>query len=654
MKGKFKKSSVQIIIACTVGVLVAVLFRAGLFKGFEYFLEDRLLSPQGNASGIVIITIDDESISKIGQWPWPREEYAKLLNALAKYPPKVIGFDIVFSEASRMGPADDAKFTKAVSHHGLNGIILASESDTIKPLPQFLGPRTESGDVHLLVDFDGVVREVTFKGSFAQKIAESVSEYATANDGEQWRADNSLVGARIAWTGTPGTFRRVPFWRLLNDSDGELAKSLADRIVLVGATATDLHDEQLTAIEPGQAMPGVEIQANLANMLLSHTGYRELPAVINFAFVLLSALVIALCFVFISRMLWSIIASLLFLILLVIVMTLGWEQGFVMLVLHPLLSGFLSLISQILFRYFGTESSKREMRALFGKYVSRDILDEILRDPSKVKLGGEEREVTILFSDVRGFTTFSEAMTPTELTTFLNRYLTKMTDIILENKGVVDKYIGDAIMAFWGAPVNNVRHALDALRSAVIMSEALNEFNHKSENMGARKIDIGIGLNSGNVVAGNMGSNLRFDYTLMGDAVNLASRLESLTRQYGVRILVSGDVIKRVDLQSLEKEKISVREIDKAKVKGKTESVIFYEIITPTNFTEFKKIEEEFARARELYYVGKWQECLNTCEEVLKNKTNDGPTLVFKSRCLEFMSSPPQDWSGVYEHKSKS
>src|SRR3989344_5948637 len=640
--------------ALGLGALLAFItifiYQAGLFKGFEYFLEDRLLSPQGNASDIVIVTIDDESISKIGQWPWPREEYAKLLNALAKYPPKVIGFDVVFSEASRMGPADDAKFAKAVSHHGLNAIILAKESDTIKPLTQFLGPLTESGDVHLLVDFDGIVRKATFKGSFAQKIAEWISKYATANDGELWRTDNNLVGARIAWTGAPGTFRRVPFWRVLNDNDNELAKSLANKIVLVGATATDLHDEQLTAISPGQAMPGVEIQANLVNMLLNRTSYRELPAIINFAFILFSALIIVLCFVFIPRMLWSIIISLLLLIVLVIVMTLGWEQGFVVLVLYPLLSGFLSLISQILYRYFGSESSRREMRALFGKYVASEVLDEILQNPKEVKLGGEEREVTVLFSDIRGFTTLSENMSPKELTDFMNRYLSCMTDIVLKNKGVVDKYIGDAIMAFWGAPLSNPLHSRDALRTALEMADNLDKFNLESTILNLPAIEIGVGLNSGNVVAGNMGSEQRMSYTIMGDSVNLASRLEGITKLYGVRVVASEYVLSGSTPEEFSRQGILIREIDRVRVKGKSNPVTLYEIVTSFHRGEVENILGRFDNARAYYYKGDWDKCLKLLAEIETIVPNDGPSKVLRERCLQFKVMAPASWEGVYEH----
>ena len=227
----------------------------------------------------------------------------------------------------------------------------------------------------------------------------------------------------------------------------------------------------------------------------------------------------------------------------------------------------------------------------------------------------------------------------------MNRYLTVMTDVILTHKGVVDKYIGDAIMAFWGAPLPSETHGEDAVSATVAMSEALDNFNSENKSMGLPVIEIGIGLNSGKVVAGNMGSEQRFDYTIMGDTVNLASRLESLTKAYGVRIIAS-------DTLHLSDATIS-REIDRVKVKGKNMAVKILEVIPYERKEDFENVNKRFDLARDYYYKGDWDKCLKLLAEIEKIMPDDGPTKVLRERCLQFKVVPPPSWEGVYEQKSK-
>jgi adenylate cyclase len=276
-------------------------------------------------------------------------------------------------------------------------------------------------------------------------------------------------------------------------------------------------------------MSGVEIQAQVGDMILQNSSLIPLPRSLAMLWVLLAALLASLPFFFIRSAKRAFIASLLTGIIHAPLAIILFEQGWIPNILHVHLSWALGVLAAVLYRHLVSEKESRMMRQAFGKYVSKDVLEEILKDTTKIKLGGEERNATIFFSDVRGFTTLSESLSPTELTTFLNRYLTRMTDIALEERGVVDKYIGDAIMVFWGAPLENLKHPDDAVHAALRMTDALDAFNKESEAQGDPRIDIGIGMNTGDVVVGNMGSNQRFDYTVMGDAVNLASRLEGQT-----------------------------------------------------------------------------------------------------------------------------
>ena len=639
-----REKLVPLIIGIGVALSVLLLKSWGLFFGFEAFLGDQLLDPIGVSPEIVIVAIDDESIGKIGQWPWPREEYAKLLAVLGKNPPKRVGIDVVFSEPSRIGKRDDEKLASALAHSKFS-VTLAKEGSKLLPLPIFDANESRGADVHLIVDPDGVVRRFDIgrgAGIFAWHIMS-----ASQSTGAPYYG-------RIAWAGPPGTFRRISFWRVINDP--EISKSLAGKILLVGATATDLHDEQITAIKRGVAMPGVEIQANLVNMLVKNTyisdtskGYGGL----DYFLIIIAVLLPVLIFIFLAGMLRPILGSGVFFAVMIIALIIAWNGNIALPVFYPSLAWLFSTAGQVLYRYFGAERSRREIKSLFGKYVSNDVLNELLKNPSQVKLGGEERDVTVLFSDVRDFTTLSESMTPADLTHFLNIYLSSMTDIVLAGKGVIDKYIGDAVMAFWGAPLVSTTHAMDAILSATGMIDALEILNNENEKAGLPRITIGVGLNSGKVVAGNMGSNKRFDYTLMGDTVNLSSRLESLTKYYGVEIIASTETVGRVNRSELLQMGIIIREIDKVRVKGKKETVKIFEIIAPSRRENMGKIMNWFNAARGFYYKSDWDKCLKMLADIEKIVPNDGPTRVLRERCLQFKVVSPGDWDGIYEHKSK-
>ncbi len=626
-----------LVLGIAIGILVLLFKLGGIFFGFDLLLGDTLLTSRGNSNDVVIIAIDDESIGRIGQWPWPRAEYARLIRKLSNNPPKVLGIDVLFAEGSRVGAGDDATLASALGSTKFKVVLASRTSDGVVPLPQFFGNNlVTDGEVSLSVDQDGIVRRFHSLDSFASLVA-----------GEEGK--DTL--ARIVWAGPPGTFRRIPYYRLWQDDT--LAETLAGKIVLIGSTATDLHDEQLTAIARGEAMPGVEIQANLVNAISNDYEYKEASIKLGYAFILGSALLPVLIFILISNLWLAIGLSLIGLLVLFLSLVAIFSGGWALPVLYPVLGWLLSMLGQILYRYFGVEQSKREIKNLFGKYVSADVLAELLKNPDQVKLGGEEREVTVLFSDVRGFTSFSEAMSPQELTHFLNRYLSRMTNIILTGRGVVDKYIGDAIMAFWGAPIVSKTHRIDAILVATNMLDDLTKLNIENKELGLKEIEIGIGLNSGRAVAGNMGSEHRFDYTLMGDTVNLSSRLESLTKYYGVGIIASEGTIKAVASEELIRLGITMREIDRVQVKGKTQAVRLFEVVSPLHRDSLNKIKDNFDLAREYYYEGQWDKCLNLLGKIDKIVPLDGPTRVLRERCQEFQHTPPSNWTGVYEHKSK-
>jgi adenylate cyclase len=310
----------------------------------------------------------------------------------------------------------------------------------------------------------------------------------------------------------------------------------------------------------------------------------------------------------------------------------------------------LAYLGSVVARYYFETKEKKYIKNVFSYYVSKDIINDLLANPEKIKLGGEEREMTILFSDIRGFTTISEKLSPKDLVALLNDYLTAMSNLIMKSQGVVDKYIGDAIMAFWGAPLENKKHATMACQSALAMVKCLGEKRTEWQKSFGVDLNIGIGLNTGQVVVGNMGSEQRFDYTVMGDAVNLASRLESITKQYGVRIVASEFTYEQT------KDIFVWRYLDKVAVKGKKTGVKIYELIGEPAYLDqtAKKLLGAFAVAMDYYEKCQWNEMALELEKILSEFPDDSPSQVYLERAREFIKNPPpEDWDGIYIMKTK-
>jgi adenylate cyclase len=295
------------------------------------------------------------------------------------------------------------------------------------------------------------------------------------------------------------------------------------------------------------------------------------------------------------------------------------------------------------YRFMTEEKKKRELKDAFSRYVAPSLVTEILRDPGKLVLGGEERRLTVLFSDIRGFTTISEGLAPQALVKLINDYLTPMTEIVLRNGGTIDKYMGDAIMAFWGAPVWQEDHAIRACKAALDMLDQLKTLQAEFEKAELPKIDIGIGLSTGSLTVGNMGSTTRFDYTVMGDSVNLGSRLEGLNKEYGTHIIVPkftyGDVQKHFIL----------RQLDLIRVKGKTVPVKIYELMGSRGDGRLLEIAGMFEAGLAAYWEQDWVKAEKYFTEVLAKNPGDGPSKTFLSRIQGLRNTElPPDWDGVF------
>jgi len=321
--------------------------------------------------------------------------------------------------------------------------------------------------------------------------------------------------------------------------------------------------------------------------------------------------------------------------------------GYLLGVIHPVMALVLAAAGVTIYRYLFEEREKRYVKKAFQYYLSPQVIEEVMKDPQALKLGGSKRELTVLFADIRGFTTLSEKLDPEVLAQVLNLFLDRMTRRILEQEGTLDKYIGDAIMAIFGAPAHHPDHALRACRAALALVRETRELEAEWERRGTPNLALGVGLNSGPMVVGNMGSSLRFDYTVIGDNVNLASRLEGQTRTYGVDVVVSQAT------RDLAAEQFHFRPLDVIRVKGRHEPVTIYELMGEADHPAPAAVELS-TRGLELYLSRRFPEALECFQRILAEQPQDTPARILAERCRQLIAHPPgEDWDGVETKTSK-
>lgn len=424
---------------------------------------------------------------------------------------------------------------------------------------------------------------------------------------------------------------------------------LKDKILIFGATAKAIYDLRVTPFD--ENFPGAETHVNIVDNLLrndflfsSREEEWQMPIFLLVLGILLSLLISNL-----GAVSGILLASFVMAGTIIIDQIYFFQEGLVIAIIFPIfLIGGL-YVALTFYKYFTEERGKKELKQTFQKYVSPAVVDEILSDPENIELGGKKLRMTVFFSDVRGFTTISEKLDPRALSDLLNYYLTPMTELVFENKGTLDKYMGDAIMAFFGAPIHYQEHAKYGCRCALQSLVKLKEIQEELKKKGLPMIDIGIGLNTGDMSVGNMGSETVRSYTVMGDAVNLGSRLEGINKQYGTRIIISEFTYEDV------KDEFVCREIDLVRVKGKILPVKIYELVAEKTVNEETQIVlNHFNKGYELYHKKAFQEAIDQFDQALATNPEDQCSKLYIKRCEDFISTPPpEDWDGVFVMTSK-
>ncbi len=415
------------------------------------------------------------------------------------------------------------------------------------------------------------------------------------------------------------------------------------KIVLVGASATGIGDLRVTPFG-GLDFPGVEVHANLIDNILNQQFLfrRGKEVLADYGFILLFGIPLGIWLAVVQPR-WMAFGFALLLPFAGIVYF-AFRHGSLLNFIVPALFTLIPNVSLVaLYRVLIEEQEKRKVRTAFQQYVSPEVIRRLLADPERVK--PRKSEITVLFSDVRGFTSISETLDAQELADLLNGYLTEMTRIIFRNQGTLDKYIGDAVMALWGAPFDEPDHATRSCEAALNMLSRLADLQQEWRAQGKPVMEIGIGINTGTASVGNMGSSLRYGYTAMGDAVNLASRLEGLNKEYGTRIIISESTY-----IALRSDRALVRELDLIRVKGKFLPVTIFEVLdAQTLGNDGKELVELFSRGLAAYKRRDWKAGGKAFEQVLDRWPKDGPAHIFLSRCEEYLTDePPKDWDGVY------
>jgi len=687
----------KILIITIVAFAVSLgLFLSGVLSPFElkvYDLFSRRLNPVKSTGDIVIVQVDQRSIDALSSenitWPWPRQIYAPLLDYLAEA--DAVFIDILFTEPSSYGEEDDIVFADAVKKAGnvylplfLSGNkrdMTAEELGYLKKMsmPDALSARLVyesaitnidrlrnaahgAGNVMIKPDPDGVYRRapLSFRfrdmtiphfvlGYLLEKGAVAVRDrrLVAGNTPLPLMDDSLLLRYYSGEQPFPTISAAALFKASLDDQAGKkpaIRKGyFKGKKVFIGLTAAGLYDMKPTSISP--VSTGVMIHATTLDTLLHRHFITPVPASVPIALMLILSL--AVCwFVFTHHALGPNLsffaAAAVFALGLPAVL---FKNGIYVQTIPPVAALIVAVISAVAYSYATEGKERRFVRRAFAQYMDETIVQYLLKNPDLIKPGGQRRRVSVFFADIAGFTTLAEKLPPEATAKILHTALNAFSEVIIRNHGVIDKYIGDCIMAFWGAPLETEHDEINACRAALQCQETLAEVNRGLAAEGLTQIAIRIGIHSGEAIVGNLGSDRLFDYTAIGDTVNLASRLESANKHFKTRVMVSEDTFNRTE------GLFPARELGLIEVKGKSLPIRIYELMAAVERTEaeVKTFIDGYQRAYELFMEKKWGEAAEAFGRFLDAYPGDGPAVYYRAWCETLKENPPltNNWNVI-------
>ena len=672
---KLKTLRKNLISLVALTILVFTLYALGVFTWAENKTYDNRMAISAKkfspSQEIALVLLDQESLDWAKEefgwgWPWPRESYAKMIDYFNRGHAASFAFDMIYSENSVYGTEDDEKFAESSKNFGrvVQTVYYANENTNLPtlPIPSLKDSAALLGNVSSLLDNDRVARRSPVESSKNGEYGLSISSYIVKNGSIDLdsipRAKNGGMYVRYAKNldqFIPYSAKQILQSELLLEKGDPLdddfipPEQFEGNYVFFGLYAPGLFD--ICATPVSATYPGVGVHLCQLDTILQENYLRDIPLWLTVILILAS---IVGGFLLGSSISQARISSLLVktffaFALCVTYFVVSYEifvTGYIIPLATVIFAFALSYITAIFEGYMTEGHQRRYLKSAFRQYLSPAVIENLIANPEKLNLGGEEREITAYFSDVQGFTSISEKLSPKELTDLLNNYLSAMTDIILAHGGTIDKYEGDAIIAFWGAPTEQADHAKRAVEAALACQQKLRDMQEELTKVTGKPFVQRIGLNTGKAVVGNMGSRSRFDYTMMGDTVNLASRLEGINKQFDTYTMCSKATMESAVKNGCE---YAFRAISNIAVVGKKEGV---QVFVPMSNYEYENTAEKrkiYDEAYDLFVKGDFAKA----KEKFASNAKDAPSAKFVEKCEKLIQNPPENWDGILRATEK-
>ena len=679
---KLNQTTYAIIFSLISFTIGTILFCNGTFNFLENKIYDNRMIVTSNLStpsdDICFIGVDQESINealrtKNWSWPWPRAAYGQIVDFMNEGNASNVIFDVFFTEPSIYGKEDDIAFANSCKLFGKVVQTFFQNNDDNKtalyPIREIRKSAALIGNITSAKDSDDIIRRARLSQYFRQieVPALGITPILLQANNQQEVLKKIKKEIPLLKDNTVRLRFRGDINRYVHYSAIDIIQSWEDYqngkepfihpsnfencTVFFLLYAPGLYDICSSPIS--KVYPGAGIHITMLDNYLQNDFIKEVPMWINILFLLICAFSGTLIILITKKqessfkiITLSIITTILIPLLIILIGYGLFCVNIFIQIIAPLFCFIFSFLESIFYSYATEGKQRRFIKTAFTQYLSPSVINQLLINPDKLKLGGEKRRISIFFSDIQGFTTISEPLSPEQLTDLLNKYLSEMSDIILKNNGTIDKYEGDAIIAFWNAPLDTNNHELKAIETAIECQKRLDELNPEFTKISGHPLFTRIGINTGDAVVGNMGSSKRFDYTMFGDSVNLASRLEGLNKEFGTKILCTEETVTNAIKQG---SSLQFRLIAYAKVIGKDKSVPVY---TPLTQEDYSKHEEEiktFEKGLELFVAGKF----NEAKIIFSENTKDLPSIKYAQRCDYLIKNPPSQWKGEWQALSK-
>jgi adenylate cyclase len=663
----------------------------GIFELKAYDLYSRYLNPARSSDNIVVVEVDQESIDALSKegvtWPWPRQIYAPIVEYLSEA--DAVFMDILFTEPSSYGQEDDVIFADAIKKASnvylpiflsrrqetrpveeeefIKNIAIKNEihpalvfNSAITPVDVLKSSIRGSGNVTISPDEDGVYRGIPLFFQLKQfVIPHFLLGYLMEKDVIKIKQDSIYVdGTEIPMKDEKLMLRYYRGYKPFKVfSAGEILKSYLDtkasnipviqkdffkgKVVFIGLTAAGLYDLKPTSVSP--ISTGVHIHATTLDNILNKSFIRPINGIFVIAFMLLICLFISYSVLRRYSLIMNLSLFIIPLSMILIFTAALFKNGLYMNIVPPVVSLMMSFMVSVAYSYATEGRQRLLLKRTFSQYMDRRIADYLLENPSLIKPGGQNKRLTVFFADIAGFTSISEKTSAEKIATMLHMVLNSLTEVIIRNNGVIDKYIGDCVMAFWGAPLETEKDEINACYAAIQCISSLSELNDSFREEGLPEIAVRIGIHSGDAIAGNIGSDRLFHYTAIGDTVNLASRLESVNKFFKTKIIISESTIKETH------DHFFTRELGVIEVKGKTLPIKIFELIGEEEDIppDERVLVTLFHQGIAFYNDRKWHEAAQIFDEILDKHPQDGPLEFYKNRCKYLISSSSltEDWN---------